>query len=371
MPSADQPPLPPVDRIPSDIVAADDYRQAARRHLDDNAWAYLQGGAADELTLDDNVEAFRQISLLPQPLNDVRGGHTRLKLFGRDYAHPILLAPVAYQRLFHPAGEMATVLGAGAMQAGMVVSSLATCRLEEIAAQAEAPLWFQLYWQGSRAASLELVRRAEAAGYSVLVLTVDAAVFGVRNREQRAGFALPAGIAAVNLAAAANAGLSATPGANVFERLMTTAPHWDDVAWLVEHSRLPVVLKGILHPQDARRAVEAGVQGLVVSNHGGRTLDTTPASIDILPAIKTVVGADFPLLLDGGIRRGSDVFKAIALGASAVLVGRPYVHALATAGALGVAHLLRLLREELEITMALCGTRELAALDAQFLLNPP
>lgn len=363
--------LPPLERLPREIVAAEDYQRAARSHLDDNAWAYLQGGAADELTAQANGQAFRQIRLLPQPLNDVRGGHTRLALWGDTYAHPILLAPVAYQRLFHAAGEMATVLGAGALQAGMVVSSLATSRLEAIAAQAQAPLWFQLYWQGNRPASLELVRRAEAAGYRVLVLTVDAAVAGVRNREQRAGFALPPGIAAVNLPCAAKTGQPPVADAGLFDGLMAQAPHWDDVAWLVAESRLPVVLKGILHPLDARRAVEAGVQGIVVSNHGGRTLDTTPASIDILPAIKAVVGADFPVLLDGGIRRGCDIFKAIALGASAVLVGRPYIHALATAGALGVAHLLRLLREELEITMALCGCRDLPAISDQYLMNLP
>lgn len=359
---------PPLARIAQDLVAAADYERAARAHLDDNAWAYLQGGAADELSVADNAAAFRRLRLLPQPLNAVSQGHTRVDLFGTTYAHPLLLAPVAYQRLFHPDGELATVQGAGALAAAMVVSTLATTALEAIAAQASAPLWFQLYWQGSRAASLPLLRRAEAAGYRVLVLTVDAAVAGVRNREQRAGFHLPAGVVPVNVEPAAG---RLPPGRGVFDGLMALAPGWDDVAWLVRESRLPVVLKGLLHPLDARRAVDAGVQGIVVSNHGGRTLDTAAAPLEVIAALRSVVGAGYPLLLDGGIRRGSDVFKAIALGATAVMIGRPYIHALATAGALGVAHLLRLLREELEVTMALCGCSNLAEISDAYLLNPP
>ncbi|HEX6735318.1 MAG TPA: alpha-hydroxy acid oxidase [Azonexus sp.] len=361
-------PLPPLERIPADVVAAVDYERVARRHLDDNAWAYLQGGAADELSVDENAAAFRRLRLLPQPLIAVAGGHTRLELFDETYAHPIVVAPVAYQRLFHPQGELATVQGAGALDAAMTVSTLATTALETIADWARGPLWFQLYWQGGREASLALLRRAEAAGYRVLVLTVDAAVAGVRNREQRAGFRLPAGLAAVNVDPA----WAALPvGQNVFAGPMAWAPTWDDVAWLVRQSRLPVVLKGLLHPLDARRAVDAGVHGIVVSNHGGRTLDTAAAPLEVIGAMRTVVGAGYPLLLDGGIRRGTDVFKAIALGATAVMVGRPYIHALATAGALGVAHLLRLLREELEVTMALCGCRSLAEISDAHLLNPP
>lgn len=360
-------PLPPLERIPRDLVAAGDYERAARAHLDDNAWAYLQGGAADELSLAENNAAFQRLRLLPQPLNAVAGGHTRLSLFGTTHAHPIVVAPVAYQRLFHAQGELATAQAAGVMEAAMAVSTLATTPLESIAAAASGPLWFQLYWQGGREASLALLRRAEAAGYRVLVLTVDAAVSGVRNREQRAGFRLPAGLAAVNVDPA----WAALPaGPDVFAGAMALAPTWDDVAWLVRESRLPVVLKGLLHPLDARRAVDAGVHGIVVSNHGGRTLDTAAAPAEVIGAMRTVVGAGYPLLLDGGIRRGTDIFKALALGATAVMVGRPCMQALATAGALGVAHLLRLLREELEITMALCGCRMLADIGDACLLNP-
>ncbi len=364
-------PLPPLTAIPAHLVSAADYEAAATSHLDARAWAYLQGGAADEITLQENIEAFRQLRLLPQMLNNLRGGHTAIELFGQQMAHPIMLAPVAYQRLFHPAGELAVAQGAAAMQAGMVISAFTSMPLPEIAAQTTSPLWFQLYWQGSREASLALVQLAEANGCRGLMFTVDAPVAGVRNREQRAGFCLPPGIAAVHIENTAKTANGLPGGGGVFDTLMAAAPTWDDVAWLAGKTKLPIVLKGILHPLDVRRAIDVGAQGIVVSNHGGRVLDTVPATIELLPALKTVAGDHLKILLDGGIRRGSDVFKALALGADAVLIGRPAMHALAVAGALGVAHLLRLLREELEVTMALCGCRDIAAIDAQFLLNPP
>lgn len=352
--------LPPLSSIPPDLVAAVDYEARARQHLDDNAWAYLQGGAADELSLRDNGEAFRSLALRPRVLRDLRAGHTRCRLLGELFEHPLLLAPVAYQRLFHPDGELATVLGAGVMGAGMVVSTLASTRLEQIAAQAAAPLWFQLYWQGGREASLALVRRAEEAGYRALVLTVDAPLCGIRNREQRAGFALPPGVAAVNLGETPRMPLLAAGDSAVFAGMMALAPTWADVEWLRAQTALPILLKGVLHPEDAVQAVNCGMQGLVVSNHGGRVLDTTPATLDVLPLLRARLGAGVTLLLDGGIRRGTDIFKALALGADAVLLGRPCMHALAVAGALGVAHLLKLLREELEVTMALCACANLA-----------
>ncbi|MBX9753649.1 MAG: alpha-hydroxy-acid oxidizing protein, partial [Pseudomonadaceae bacterium] len=233
-------------------------------------------------------------------------------------------------------------------------------RLEEVAEVASGPLWFQLYWQGDGPRTLALAERAEAAGYKALVLTVDAPVAGIRNREQRAGFVLPAHVRAVNIDTPAQLPPLPEGGSAVFDGLLALAPQWADVAWLCQHSRLPVLLKGILHPLDAQLAMQAGAAGLIVSNHGGRVLDAQFPAIKALPAIRQMLGPDVPLLVDGGIRRGTDVLKAIALGADAVLIGRPYIHALSTAGALGVAHLLKLLREELEVAMALCGCRELA-----------
>jgi 4-hydroxymandelate oxidase len=260
---------------------------------------------------------------------------------------------------------MATALAAAAMQAGMVVSTQASVPLEDIAKQVTVPPWFQLYIQHDRGFTRDLVQRAEAAGYAALVLTVDAPVSGLRNREQRAGFALPPGVEAVNLRGLPPlAGGAGAPGQPVLfgTPLLDSAPTWQDVAWLKSITRLPVLLKGILTAEDASEALAYGADGLIVSNHGGRTLDTVPATIDVLPDIAATVGGRVPVLLDGGIRRGTDVFKALALGAAAVLVGRPYIYGLAAAGAVGVSHVLHILRAELEATMALAGTKNLAAI---------
>jgi len=355
--------------IPADIVAVTDYERYARASLDDNAWAFLTAGAADEITLRDNRAAFDRIRLRGAVLRKGHGGHTRLDLFGRTYEHPVFLAPIGYQQLFHAEGEKATARAAEVMSAPLVVSTLATTRLEELASF-KTPLWFQLYLQARRSDSLGLVRRAEDCGCQLLVVTVDAPLAGIRNREQRANFHLPAGIRAVNVPMVPAPPQPLPPGASVvFDGLLAHAPTWEDLAWLTQATSLPVVVKGILDPSDALLAIQHGAQGIVVSNHGGRVLDTLPASIDALPFIADAVEGRVPLLLDGGIRRGSDIFKALALGASAVLIGRPYIHALAAAGALGVAHVLRTLREELEICMALSGCATLDAIDESLLFR--
>lgn len=350
------------DRLPEGLVNLADHEAHAATVLDANAQAYFNGGAADEITLRENVFAWQRIPLLPRVLQPLAGGHTRVKLLGRTLAHPILVAPMAYQRLAHPHGERATALAAAVLGAGLVLSTQASTPLEDVArtvlGEAErGPLWFQLYLQPDRAFTRELVQRAEAAGFEALVLTVDAPVNGTRDRERRAGFTLPPGISAVNLQGLrppATSALLAGQSA-LFDGLLTHAPTWDDIDWLCAQTRLPVLLKGITHPLDARQSLTSGAAGLIVSNHGGRTLDTLPASADLLPAVVRAVDGAMPVLVDGGIRRGTDVLKAMALGASAVLVGRPVVHGLANAGATGVAHVIRLLRDELEIAMALCG----------------
>jgi 4-hydroxymandelate oxidase len=350
---------------PPDFLLAD-LPALAREQLGDAAWAYLAGGAADELTLCENACAWRRLRLSPRVLRPLAGGHTRSSLLGRSLPHPMLLAPVAYQALFHPDAECASALAAAMQGAGMVLSAQAGTRLEDVAAlvrdePGRGPLWFQLYLQPDRGFSLDLVQRAEAAGYEALVLTVDAPAQGVRDRELRAGFQLPPGLSAINLQGAPrHPPASLAPGASaLFDGLLQQAATWDDVAWLQARCRLPLLLKGLLHPDDALQAAALGVAGIVVSNHGGRTLDTTPATVVALPRIAAALaarpGRSPVLLVDGGIRRGSDVFKALALGASAVLVGRPMVQALAVAGAPGVARAIRLLRDELEVCMALCG----------------
>ena len=354
-----------------------DHEHLAQQVLDANAWAYFSGGAADEITLRANRSAWDDITLQPRVLRALAGGHTRIELLSRTLAHPILLAPIAFQKMAHPDGELASAVAAAALGAGMVLSTQSSTPLEDVATAmlgdaGRGPLWFQLYLQHDRGFTQQLVQRAEAAGYEALVLTVDAPTSGTRDRERRAGFRLPPGISAVNLAELAPPPpVHLRPGQSaLFDGLLQHAPTWDDVAWLQSITRLPVLLKGVLHQGDARQAAALGVAGLIVSNHGGRTLDTAPATAHALARIADAVHGALPLLVDGGIRRGTDVLKAIALGASAVLLGRPAIYGLAHAGAAGVAHVLRLLRDELEIAMALTGCATLAQATPALLGSP-
>lgn len=338
-----------------------DHAKLAHAKLDDNAWAYFSGGAAEELTLSRNIDAWNRWSFLPKVLSPLRGCHTRIELLGKTWPTPFLLAPIAYQRMAHPDGEVGSACAAAAQESGMVLSSQASQPLEDVARAMvgeanRGPLWAQLYWNSDEEKMLEWINRVELAGYEALVLTADAPVHGVRDRERRANFTLPAGISAVNLSS--GPALSSTD-ADALDSLWAQAPTWQDIEWLRAHTRLPVLLKGVLHPEDARQAQKLGLAGVIVSNHGGRTLDTAVSTAHALPKIREAVGPHFTLLVDGGIRRGTDVLKAMALGANAVLVGRPYVYGLAHAGAFGVAHVLRLLRDELVMAMALCGCTRL------------
>jgi len=353
---------PELGSIPPGTVNLGDYTAHARERLDANAWAYFSGGAGDELTLQANRDAWDGLTLHPRVLRSLTGGHTRSTLLGRVLEHPILLAPVAFQRLAHADGELGTAYAAAAQGAGLVLSTQASMPPQPIAQAVlpdpgRGPLWFQLYLQHDQGFTHTLVQRAEQAGYEALVLTIDAPCSGARDRERRAHFHLPEGIGAVNLAGLAAPGPTALQAGQsaMFDGLLSTAPTWSDVEWLQGITRLPILLKGILHEDDARQARALGVAGLIVSNHGGRTLETAGHTPGACPRIGQAGGPDLPLLVDGGIRRGTDVLKAIALGADAVMIGRPYVHALATAGALGVAHCIRLLRDEFEIAMALTG----------------
>lgn len=366
-----KPAVPAIAQLPAGVVTLADHEAHARSVLDDNAWAYYAGGAGDEITLRANRSAWDALSLYPRVLRRLAGGHTRVRLLGREIAHPILLAPVAFQRMAHPDGELASAHAAAALDAGLVLSTQSSVLLEDVAAvmlrpplaPTRGPLWFQLYWQRDRGFLRELLARVERAGYEAVVLTVDAATSGVRDRERRAGFRRPPGITAINMAgrpaAPTRAPLQAGQSA-LFDGLLPQAPTWDEVQWLQSATRLPVLLKGVLHPADAAQAAALQCAGVIVSNHGGRTLDTAPATATALSAVVRAVDGAMPVLVDGGIRRGTDVLKAMALGACAVLVGRPAVFALANAGAVGVAHVLRLLRDELEIAMALCGCATLA-----------
>ena len=342
--------------VPPEIVAVADYEAFARARLDDNAWAYLSGGTADEITLRANRDAFDRLPLTTRVLGDFSGeSGTRRTLFGQTLDYPILLAPVAYHKLAHDDGELATALGAAAARAGFIVSAHSSVSLEEIARAAQTPLWFQLYFKTDRSFTRELVQRAEAAGYGALVVTVDAPVNTMRNREQRAQFHLPPGVEAATLRGLPPAAAHQFNENALCGGLMATAPTWKDIERLRAITKLPVIIKGIMSPDDALLAAQHGAAGIVVSNHGGRTLDTACASIHVLPRIADAIEGRLPVLFDGGIRRGTDVLKALSLGASAVLIGRPYIYGLASAGAVGVAHVLNILRAELEVAMALTG----------------
>lgn len=342
------------------IVNLQGYEDRARAMLSASAWAYFQGGAADEITLNRNPEAWQHWGLAPRVLQDLKGGHTRCQLLGKSWPFPLLVAPMAYQRWAHPDGEAAMALAAASQQCGMVLSHQTSTPLQTVAPLVRdeterGPLWFQLYWQPDRGYLRELLAQVEAAGFEALVLTVDAPVHGVRDRERRAGLDLPDGVSAVHWPAA-----SQRMQGGLCAGLAELAPSWDDVAWLQSQTRLPILLKGITHPADAQRAADMQLAGVIVSNHGGRVLDTVPASAELLPTVSAALVArnsTMTILVDGGIRRGTDIFKALALGADAVLLGRPCLHGLAHAGAHGAAHVLRLLRDEFEMTLALCGCR--------------
>lgn len=350
---------------PPDLLDIPDFERAAKAVMSPMAWEYVSGGAVDEITLRWNHEAYEHIRLKPRALVDVSRLDTRVRLLGRELPFPILLAPTAYQKLSHPDGELATARGAGAADATMVLSTMSTVSLEDVAAVATRPLWFQLYVQPDRELTRRLVRRAEAAGYQALVITVDAPVLGPRYRELRANFRLPPGLERANLRgyAAATSGYHPTEQ-SIFSATLDPALTWKDVDWFRSITKLPILLKGIQNSGDADRAVTAGVAGIIVSNHGARDLDTAPATIDELPEVVAKVGGRIPVLVDGGIRRGTDVLKAIALGATAVLIGRPYLFGLAVDGARGVTRVVNILSREFEIAMALCGRPSIADIDA-------
>ena len=349
------------------LASLSDFEKAARERMSTMAYEYVSGGAGDEQTLAWNQGAYREIKLRSRILVDVSRIDTSVKLFGRTLPHPILLAPTAYHKLVHPDGEIATANGAMAANATMIVSSFATQSVEDIArAVPGAPLWFQLYVQPDRDFTRALVQRAEAAGCQALCVTVDTPVLGARNRETRAAFQLPQGMTRANLERLSAATASAAhrpPEGAIYSEVLEPRLTWKDVDWLRGFAKVPVLLKGVLDAEDAKRAVDAGVSGLIVSNHGARNLDTVPATVTALPRVADAVGGRIPILLDGGIRRGTDVLKALALGASAVAIGRPYLFGLAVNGSTGVSRVVQILRTEFEMAMALAGRTSLASVD--------
>lgn len=337
-----------------------DFEPLARAKMSPMAWEYVTAGAGDELTVRWNKEAYQRIRLKPRVLVDVTKLDTRVTLFGQQHAFPILLAPTAAQKLTHEEGELATARGAGAAGAAMVLSSFSTTSLEDVAAAAKTPLWFQLYMQTDHGFTRDLVQRAEAAGYRALCLTVDTPITGARNRETRADVKLGS---LPNLKGLKLDGPVRTGSLEIFSSVQDAALSWKDVEWLRSFAKIPLLLKGVLNPEDADRGVQAGVAGIMVSNHGGRNLDTVPATIDALPQVADKVAGRVPVFVDGGVRRGTDVLKALAFGASAVLIGRPYVYGLGAAGQAGVTKVLSILQREFQMAMVLTGRTTIQSID--------
>ncbi|GHJ45303.1 alpha-hydroxy-acid oxidizing enzyme [Catellatospora sp. TT07R-123] len=347
------------------ILCAEDYRALARARLRGDVWDFLDGGSGAELTVDANRAGFDRALLRPRTLVDVSRVDTTRKLLGGALTAPLGVAPIAYHRMFHPDGETATVAGAGRAGALFVASIFASRTLEEMAAAATGPLWLQLYWLRHRPALAELAQRAQRAGFRALVLTVDAPRIGKRLRDLRNDFTVDPDVRAVNLDPALmtsaherreGSSSIAAHAALTFDQTVT----WADLAWLKGVTDLPLVLKGILTAEDAECAVAHGADAIIVSNHGGRQLDGAVPGLRALPEVVAAVAGRCPVLLDGGVRTGRDVFVALALGAQAVLVGRPALWALTAGGADAVTHVLSLLAAELEHTMALTGRPSLA-----------
>jgi 4-hydroxymandelate oxidase len=357
------------------IISLRELEEEARRRLPPAYYDYFAGGADDEITMRANETAFGRIRLLPRVLRATGKPQIDLTLLGERLKTPVLIAPTAFHRLAHPEGECATARAAAAAGTIMIVSMASTVAIEEVAAAAretgidgDPHLWFQLYLQPDRGFTKALAQRAEAAGCKTLVVTVDSPVFGHREREIRHGFHdLPPGMCCENLRETAPGAVPAAVRPIAFSSQFS----WEDIDWLMNSTSLKIVLKGIVHPEDARLAVQSGVAAIMVSNHGGRQLDTVPSTIELLPAIADAVGGSVPLLLDGGIRRGTDAIKALALGASAVAIGRPVLWGLAAGGTEGVAQVLETLRTELERALALCGCSSLREVGPELLRFQP
>jgi 4-hydroxymandelate oxidase len=323
------------------ILTVDDYEPLAKQVLPADVFDYYAGGAGDEWTLAENRRAFERWVIRPRMLTGAWPVDPSTRILGTDIAFPVLVAPWAYQKRAHPEGELATARAAARAGTVMVVSTTTVDYLEEIAAASDAPKWWQLYVFTDRGLTVEMLHRVHAARFGAVCLTVDFPDSGLRHRDARNLFDMPIGLPQDDL---------------------TFAPDltWDDLAWIREAAPVPLLVKGLLTAEDALLAVEAGVDAIVVSNHGGRQLDSVHAPITVLPEVVEAVAGRVPVLVDGGFRRGTDVFKALALGADAVLVARPTCWGLAVAGEDGVVDVLRILRAELENTMVLAGTRSVA-----------
>ena len=358
-------PAGPVSPGPADLsglLNLDDVEALARTVMVPAVYEFVASGAADEITLRWNREKYRDIRLQQQVLRDLSGLDCSTTLFGQKMNTPILLAPTAAHQLTHPEGELATARGAGAFGATMILSSGSNKSIEDVMAVASQPVWFQLYVSKDREHTKALVERVQAAGAKALCVTLDATLDGPRNRQMRTPFTLPPGVGYPHYV-----GIRQRASAPTLDNVDPAILTWKDIEWLRSFAKVPMLLKGVMNPADADTLIKSGADGIIVSNHGGRCLDTQPATIEVLPRVVEAVAGRVPVIVDGGIRRGTDVVKAIALGAAAVQIGRPYVYGLASGGAAGVTHVLKILRQELLMAMSLLGRPTIASIDRSVL----
>jgi 4-hydroxymandelate oxidase len=354
------------------LINVADYARAARGALQKDVFDYYEGGALDEITLRENTAGWERLKLYYRVLAGVGRRDMSTTVLGQPISMPIVVAPTAFHKLACEAGEIATASAARAAETLFILSSLSNTAMESVFAHAASPRWFQLYIYKDREITLELVKRAEAAGAEAIVLTVDAPGLGTRERDARNSFRLPDGLAVENLAPLGKGHFPEVTGSGLAAYVKTNFKEdlgFDDLDWLCRSTRLPVAVKGVCRGDDARCAAEHGAKAVVVSNHGGRQLDTAPATCEVLPQVVDAAGDLCEIYVDGGIRRGSDVLKAIALGARAVLIGRPILWGLCVAGEQGATNVLEILRRELDEAMLLCGCTKLS--DVGRWLLPP
>ncbi len=349
-----------------EIINLQDFKIVAMEKMLPQHFDYCAGGAEDEITLRANKHSFGPIKLHQRVLRNISSVDTTVEILGQTMSMPVMIAPTAFQGLAHQDAEIAMVKAAGTTGVIMILSTLSNKSLEDVLAAASAPVWFQIYMYKEKKINEELIKRAENAGCSALVITVDLPVQGKRESNIRNRFTLPPGLAIGNFEGGEMRGLPDKPtGSGLMQYISTLFKHdlsWQDIKWLRSITDLPLIVKGILHVDDARLALEHGVNGIIVSNHGGRQLDNCPATIDVLAEIVQVINNEIPVILDGGIRRGSDVVKALAFGASATAIGRPTFWGLAVDGKVGVETVFSILKDELANTMAFCGVQSVSSI---------
>jgi len=366
-------PEPPPAAALAPPVRLDDFEPGARAILPQGIYDYIAGGSEDEAALRGNREAFARYRFRFKILATADRPDLGSDVFGQHARMPVHLAPTAIQRMAHKDGEVAAYRAATDAGIAYCLSTLSSVSIEDVAAAATGTRWFQLYMHPERTVSASFVERAADAGSPAIVLTVDLTQTGRRERDIRNAFSLPEGVRYANLDGSRSEPTAAgqDPFAQNVNAQTNRALGWSDLEWLIGKTSLPVIVKGLVRADDARHAVEAGARGLVVSNHGGRQLDYAIASLDALPEVVQAVGGTVPVLMDGGVRRGTDVLKALCLGAAGVLIGRPYLYALAVGGSEGIGTMLAMLRDEIELSMSLLGARRLSDLSQDFLTRTP